>query len=115
MGISSEDAESGTGKLGRTENRTHQRSGHSDRKKQTSGTGYISGHCSGRTAGANQPGTDSGGDAARGSEAVPGGILSQLIDSLLDQRALFEAQIENIDDQIQGLEALLGELSRRDE
>ena len=40
-------------------------------------------------------------------------MVAQLIESLSNQRALFEAQIQLIDEQIQAIEALRDELIRQ--
>jgi hypothetical protein len=68
----------------------------------------------GKTAGAVAIGSDHEDCAGRGFESdgcsAVGGIFRQLIESLIDQRASHEAQIQRINEQIQDIEALRDEL-----
>ena len=70
--------------------------------------------CMGKTAGAVAIGSDHEDCAGRGFESdgcsAVGGIFRQLIESLIDQRASHEAQIQRINEQIQDIEALRDEL-----
>ena len=109
----STNAESRAGGLGREQDREDQRSGDSDCQKQSESAGHRRGNQSRRTARADRTRANPGDVATRGSKAITGGIVSQLIGSLVNQRALFESQIEAINEQIQGLQQLQDELNRQ--
>lgn len=45
--------------------------------------------------------------SGQSTEAIDGGIIRQLIENLQNQRALYQQQIQAIDEQVTGLEELL--------
>jgi len=108
----SADAESGAGRMGRKQDRADSGLGHSDCQNSFDGTGRSSGTVSRRVfrTSSQRPSCDR---ASQQAKATPGGMVAQLIESLSNQRALFEAQIQLIDEQIQAIEALRDELIRQ--
>jgi hypothetical protein len=107
------NAESRAGRLGGEQDGADQRPRNSNSQKQFRGTSKVGRGRTGRTAGADRTGSCSSSDAAGSAKAIAGGIVSQLIGSLVNQRALFEGQIEAINEQIQGLQQLQEELNRQ--
>lgn len=62
-----------------------------------------------RATGTNWQGATSNNAGTR-AETITGGIIRQLINDLLDQRATYETQIQKIDERVADLQALCEEL-----